>query len=66
MQEDLQSEKEPQLEEETIGEEISQADDNVSMPAEKTGKSPMIPIVVVVVVIAVGAGVILKKRKDGK
>lgn len=51
-----------QPKEERIGEEIGWADDNVSIPAEKTGKSLMIPIVIVVVVIALGAAVSVKKE----
>lgn len=50
---------------ETSGEEISQADDNISTSVEKTGKSPMVPTVIAAVVIALGAGtvIIVKNRK---
>ncbi len=50
---------------ETSGEEISRADDNISTPAEKTSKSPMVPTVIAAVVIALGAGtvIIVKNRK---
>ena len=73
-EENLQPEEEQQAaedsrpEEEMVRAEISQTDDAVSTPAEKTGKSPMIPIVIAATVIAVGAGavVIVKKRKNEK
>ena len=60
---DTKTEEDSQPVEKMIGEEISQAADNVSTSEEEAGKSPMVLIVIVAVVIAVGAGVIVKKVK---
>lgn len=65
-EEETDPEKVSGADEEASGEERNETEDAASAPAQNTGKSPVLPIVIIVVVIAGGTAVIVKNRKGKK